>query len=223
MRKVFDFIDIRKLENTTLSDELKNSTIVTATSDLARAIKAYYPDYDVHDVHKIITTMISEWEKNIKDIKNYVMLRNIIEDYVTDNDISEETATYLRRNTGDMWNAIKLLIEADIYPDDMGDMKSLPVKHFKAIWRDFEVKNEQIVAFRSILAFELTNREAIVERFKTKNLNLNPTIVLIGFYFITPIQDRIFDILEKAGFKFFKEEYYEPTGLMHPSYLYNLN
>lgn len=28
--------------------------------------------------------------------------------------------------------------------------------------------------------------------------------------------------LIKLGFKFFKEEYYEPTGLMHPSYLYKI-
>lgn len=29
-------------------------------------------------------------------------------------------------------------------------------------------------------------------------------------------------LLIKAGFKFIREEYYEPTGLMHPSYLYKI-
>ena len=30
-------------------------------------------------------------------------------------------------------------------------------------------------------------------------------------------------LLTKIGFKFIRDEYYAPTGLMHPSYLYKID
>ena len=203
MRKIYDYKDIRRLEDTSFNSILKNGLVITATSELSHAMSAYYPDYTVLDVHSFITAIIPEWEGNVKDVKNYVMLRNVIEDYVNDNEVGEESSTYLRRNAGDMWNAIKLLIEADIYPDDVDVLKSVPLRHFKNIWNNLEVENEQIMSFRSVFSFELSQREKVIEKIEDKIGTLKEDIFLLGFYFITPIQDRIFDILEKSGFNLF--------------------
>lgn len=210
MREVFDYKDIRKLEDTKIDGMIRKGIVVTATSELENAMQSYYPLYQVFDIHGLISEIIPEWEENIKDIKNYVMLRNVIEDYVTDNDVNPTIATYLRRNAVDMWNAIKLLIEADVYPDDVSNSKSEPVNRFKDIWKRFEVENDQIKAFRTAFAFETSQKEYVVEiikkiisgrqRKKWMDESLPEDIYLFGFYFITPIQDRIFDILEDTGF-----------------------
>lgn len=202
MRKIYDFKDIRRLDETLFNSFLKNGLIITATSELAQAMSSYYPKYEVRDIHSFIEKIIPEWEGNIKDIKNYVMLRNVIEDYINDNEINQASATYLRRNAGDMWNAIKLLIEADIYPEDIDVLNSAPLRHFKSIWKKLEVDNEQIMSFRTAFSFELSQREKVIKKIEEVGL-LKQDLFLFGFYFITPIQDRIFDVLEKSGFNLF--------------------
>ena len=210
MREVFDYKDIRRLEETRLDGPMRDGIVVTATSELESAMQSYYPQYQVFDVHDFISDIIPEWEEDIKDVKNYVMLRNVIEDYVADHEVNPTVATYLRRNAADMWNAIKLLIEADVYPDDVSPSKSEPVNRFKDVWKRFEVENDQIQTFRATFAFELSQKEKIVEiikktiseRQRKKGIpeSLPESIFLFGFYFITPIQERIFDTLEDAGF-----------------------
>ena len=194
MRKVFDYKDIRRLKELPISGLIQNGIVITATSKLAKAMSAYYPNYKVYDIHDFISKIIPEWEGNVKDIKNYVVLRNVIEDYVNDNEVREEVAAYLRRNAWDMWNAIKLLIEADVYPDDVEPKNSEQIRRFKDIWRMLEVENNQFTAFRSTFAYGLSQKNIVVERIKDIVGGLKQNIFLFGFYFITPIQDRIFDI-----------------------------
>ncbi len=201
MREIYDYRDIRKLEETSFNESLRSGILITATSELAHAMASYYPEYTVIDVHRFVTAIIPEWEGSIKDVKNYVMLRNVIEDYINDSEINPEVSTYLRRNAGDMWNSIKLLIEADIYPDDVEANNSVPLKHFKRIWNSLEVENEQIMSFRSAFSFELSKRENVVKKIESEIGEIKENIYLVGFYFITPIQERILDILENAGFK----------------------
>ena len=200
MREVVDYKDIRKLEESSLNLVLKSGVVITATSELASAMSSYYQEYTVYDIHGFISAIIPEWEKNVKDIKNYVMLRNVIEDYLTDNEVNPEASTYLRGNAGDMWNAIKLLIEADVYPDDVDTLRSIPLKHFKNIWKELEVANSQIMAFRSAFAFELSQKENVVKKIEDEVGELKQDVFLFVFYFITPIQDRIFDVLEASGY-----------------------
>lgn len=200
MREIFDYKDIRRLEDTSLHNMIKEGIVVTATSELAAAMSLYYLDYKVFDIHSFISGIIPEWEENVKDVKNYVMLRNVIEDYVYDNEVREEVATYLRRNAGDMWNAIKLLIEADVYPDDIDNKCSEPIGLFREIWKKLEVENDQIFSVKSIFNYELGQKNVVLERIEKIVKEIKENIYLFGFYFITPIQDRIFDILEDTGF-----------------------
>lgn len=203
MRKIYDYKDIRLLEENPINNLIKNGIVITATSELKTAMAAYYPAYKVFDIHTFISEIIPEWEGNVKELKNYVFLRNVIEDYVNDNEVRDEVATYLRRNTGDMWNAIKLLIEADVYPDDVVSNSSEPIEHFKEIWKKLELNNDQIITFKSIFTYGLSQKNEVIDRIKNIVEDIPEDLFLFGFYFITPIQDRIFDILEDSGFKLF--------------------
>ena len=200
MRVVYDYKDIRRLEDSAIGEELRNGIIVTATSELASALDAYYPDYSVIDIHSFISDIIPEWEMEVKDIKNYVMLRNVVEEYIADNNINETVSMYLRRNTKDIWNAIKLLIEADVFPDNIPDNMSAPIDNFKNIWKKLEIQNDKIVTFRSTFLYELHQKDKLIEKISKETEEIRENLYLIGFYFITPLQDRIFDILSEAGF-----------------------
>ncbi len=199
MREIIDYEDIRRMRESPIDDALKHGTIITATAELARAMSSYYPEYKVHDIHRLITKIIPQWEQEVKDIKNYVALRDVIEAYVNDNEVRGEVATYLRRNAANMWNAIRLLIEADIYPDDVDAKESEPISRFKDIWKKLEIENKQIVQFKAIFAYQLSQERVVAAKIKEIIGNSDTGIFLFGFYFITPLQDRIFDILEGTG------------------------
>lgn len=207
MREIYDYVDIRKLEGTPIYKQLRKSTLLTATGDLSDAIKDYYPAIrrKTHDIHEFIDKMVEQWEDDIKDVRNYVILRNAIENYCVDHNLNKEISTYLRRNANDMWNAIRLLVEADVYPMDIKVLGEGPISYFKDIWKQLEVDNAQIMDFRKAFKFELSQRDEVIKKLKKNNkandegIELTDYIFLIGFYFITPIQERIFDLLEKLG------------------------
>ncbi|MCR5321829.1 MAG: hypothetical protein K6E85_00870 [Lachnospiraceae bacterium] len=218
MRKIYNYKDICRLGSSLISNELKLGTIITATADLARMMRKKYPEYQIVDIHQIVAGLVEEWEKEVKDIKNFVVLRNTIERYIENagETISKEEATYLRRNAHDIWNAVLLLVEADVYPDDIAVEENRPLEHFKNIWRSLEAEDPVINKFRAAFIYDMDG-DRIDERLNKKkekrsekrsekrfqkdqrSIELKTQIFLLGFYFITPIQQRVFDSLEQAG------------------------
>lgn len=203
MRQIINFRNIKELADITFSSD-KQLFVITATEDLGKTIKSNYKlnaRTIITGAGSFVDAFIPKWENTIKDIKNYVRIRSVVEDYIYNNSsINAETASYLRRNTAEMWNAIVLLIEADVYPDDIDDKPNY-IGHFKKIWKEIEKYNNQICEFRSDFKFTLTNQTKLKNKLSSLGLGAEQTIYFIGFYFITPIQERIIEIIENAGIK----------------------
>lgn len=208
MRTIYDYKDIRKLEQSLLSEELCSGVIVTATSSLAAALRAYYPEYIVIGMHELISELVPEWDESTKDLRNYISLRNALDNYAAENE--DDTALFLslQRNAADMWNAILLLVEADVYPHDISDQVSAPVKHFKRIWKQLEIENSTLLNLRAQFAFRLSDEETILSGIKScirgayNDIDFdadNRRFFFLGFYFITPMQARIIDVLTEAN------------------------
>ena len=200
MRNVYDYIDIRRLRESSINDDIRNGVLITATKELADAMTLFYEEYKILDVHYFLRNLVPEWKDNVKDVKNYVILRNVIEEYISESDTDDKSIEYLRRNTGDIWNAIKLLIEADVYPDDIETGDSILLMHFKNIWRKLETANDLIMMFRTKFAFGLPQSDELINVINKCTGKDTKDIFLLGFYFITPIQQRIIDAIEKSGY-----------------------
>ena len=207
MRIIYDFKDIRKLEESTISHELDKGIIISATASLASSMRDYYPQYNVVDIHKIIRILIPEWDTEAKDLRNYLALRNIVEDYFLEREYDRNLHLSVQRNSADIWNAIRLLEEADVHPYHIPDGMATPIAIFKDIWEWMENENEEITSFHDSFK-RYYNEPALVlkeiERCLTKVLGREISIdksrfYFLGFYFITPIQARIIDVIENAG------------------------
>lgn len=207
MRTIYDYKDIRKLDRSTIAGELCSGIIVTATSSLATSLQSYYPEYTVIGIHDLINELIPEWDENTKDLRNYIALRNSMDNYASETDDDGALFLSLQRNATDIWNSILLLVEADVYPNDIPDKVSTPVKHFKHIWRQLEIENSTLMNLRAQFQFYLSDKVNVIPRIKSciskVSKNNDPaiegkTFYLLGFYFITPIQARIIDILLHA-------------------------
>lgn len=202
MRTIYDIRDLRLLDKTELANELSNNTIITATTELAKYMRGYYVDYHVYDVHKVIKAVFPEWEKQAKNVRNYINLRNVLEDYIFDESISDITATCLQRNATDIWNAILILIEAGITPEDFPETNSELIGIFKNIWNLLEAESTDIISYRKIYAKYEKDTEFLDNRLKVQVKFLTRKIFMIGFYYITPIQMQIIDLMEHNGYEF---------------------
>jgi len=217
-RYFYKYKDIRKLNNSSISSEIFNGSIITATPDMAKAISLYYgpiktwganPDseIDVRDIHLVVKKLISEWDTDIRDVKNYLLVRNAIDKYVDSNESESDDntllRTYLSRNAYEIWNSIKLLAEMGLSYDDISDEITGQVKILKSIWKN--LKNPLVDKFYYDLESKFS-KEYINQKIQdeceenNKPKDLKDDIYLIGFYFITPLQNRIFDMLERAGY-----------------------
>lgn len=207
MRTIYDYKDLRQLNKSTIYNRLQNGVIITATSDLAEDLRNYYANtvsskgLTTIDIHRLISSVVTVWDKKVKDIRNYVNLRNIIEDYIKEKELSDEQAAYLRRNAADIWNAIVLLVEADVYPDDIHSdfcKDYPPIQYFKELWKQIEIENPAFMHFRSLFLFKLQDKTYIEKILP--DVVKGKELFFLGFYYITPIQARIINLLEHIGY-----------------------
>ena len=211
MRTIYDYKDIRRLDQSLISNELCSGIIIAATSSLTTALRTRYPDYTVIGIHDLIDEMIPEWDESTKDLKNYISLRNSMDSYIAEQDNAGPLFISLQRNAADIWNAILLLIEADVYPHDIPDDLSAPIKHFKSIWKQLEIENSALMNLRAQFSFRLSDKDNVITGLESSikraygddiTISLSETcLFFLGFYFITPIQARMIDVLEAAGLK----------------------
>lgn len=207
MRTIYDYKDLRRLEESSISRELENGIIITATSSLMSAIRDYYPQYTVVDVHEIISELIPEWDESTKDLRNYIALRNSMDNYFAEQEGDGNLILSMQRSASDIWNAILLLVEADVYPQDIPEDATIPLLHFKNIWKQLEIENSTLMNLRAQFAYRLmdgdhvkNSLEGYISKTADKQISLeDKTIFFLGFYFITPIQARIIDVIQKSG------------------------
>lgn len=209
MRTIYDYKDIRKLDQSLLSEDLQSGIIVTATSSLATTLRAYYPDYIVVGMHEVIHELIPEWDESTKDLRNYISLRNSMDSYAAETEGDRTLFLSLQRNAADIWNAILLLVEADVYPCDIPEESPAPVRHFKRIWKQLEIENSTLMNLRAQFSFRLSEKANVITGIRSCIKNAygieaditEKCLFFLGFYFITPIQARVIDILQKADIK----------------------
>ena len=207
MRTIYDFKDIRRLEESTISHELDNGIIICATASLASSMREYYPQYNVVDIHTIISELIPEWDTDAKDLRNYLALRNIVEDYFSEREYDRNLQLSVQRNSADIWNAIRLLEEADVHPYHIPDGVATPIAVFKDIWERMENENEEITNFHNSFksyysepALVLKEIERCIAKVLGKEISIDKSrFYFLGFYFITPIQARMIDVIKNAG------------------------
>ena len=198
-RKIYNYKDVLLLDESVIAAQLEAGVIITATTDMSYAMKRYYKNYAVLDIHQLLDSAIPQWSKLSIDLTNYIWLRNMIDDYIENHDIEKKNATSLRRNTNNIWDSIRLLIEADVCPEDFAVENDSHLRSFKDIWKLTEYNHELVNSFRKrIVECETTGKN--IDR-SIKIFSKEKKLFLMGFYFITPIQERIFRGLEKIGYE----------------------
>lgn len=203
-------------------DGKKDCYVITATESMANAFKdkntftknaaelSAVLSKRVDGVSTIQNRMFKEWGER-ESLEDRLTTYKKINDYLDKISFSECDKALIesfRKNKAEVVKAIRLLVESDIFPSELPEDKDI-IKYFKQIWYSIEsdttlALSRRIIRFRYQIASRYSRykeRNTTTQMNFLNNLPKGSKIYLIGFYFITPIQMRIFEIFQSNGYQ----------------------
>lgn len=204
MREIIAYNDINDLRNHPRQKDIFGYPHISVSSDMTSNMKNKYGISTCKSVTIANIITIKELQDRIagnwdnSTMEQIIAISSIIREmYDSIPDSDKSFYKVLKKNRIDLYNTLRLLIEADVYPNDLVPT-CIEEKYLKKIWENFE--NEYTVKnFRQNLKKCLAGSKEIIQILSEFRLNISSKIILHGFYYATPIQQRIFDILESNG------------------------
>lgn len=204
-RKVYTYRSITGINAHPDFAVFKDYPHITATASLKDAVTNIYGNEirNILNVNDLQRDLLSPWDKDSTIFQQYIVLSDIIREMAVPD---HEKSVYLSfmKNRRDVLNSIRILVEADLSPYDI-EPTSPEEAMFVSAWEELEIREPSFCRFRTRFASFFSDTESFRDTLVEKLYNqeavpkLYDTIVLNGFYFITPIQERIFDAIETLG------------------------
>lgn len=211
--KVITYVDPRQLQHLTTFQEYKNTLHICATKNLRDAIVERFQNKEQFVTAPVVTAIsvleiiFKGWNESVSKLEQYLHLSEIIRNITG---IEEEYVSAFRRNQVDILDTIRLMEISGVSPQELREYELTRKEEiFVDIWDKFE-NSEQVQHIRNILREgicdwpKMANEivEAAYENEPLRNYQTDfeyNTIVLHGFYFITPEQQQVFKLLQRAN------------------------
>ncbi|WP_349727614.1 hypothetical protein [Peribacillus frigoritolerans] len=222
--KVMTYSNPKKLEQFEGFKPYTDVLHVCATKNMREGVyERYQKDQDepfitapIVSSIQLIECLLGDWYSSEVKLKQYLHLSNIIQN---EGILEGNYLSSFRRNQIEVLETIRMMELSGVTPADF-DSKELILSPkedvFLKIWKNFE-NNPSVKAVRHLLTFNLKNKlkdhwdKIIVEMIENSyakeetvfnKINHSVSyerIVLHGFYFMTPEQQRVFSLLKNAG------------------------
>ena len=256
--KVINYNDIAKLKKHKEYELIKKSLHICAAASTTRGMYyTYGKDFEmpILSIGDITDSIVGEWNDSIVKLGQYTSITRYIKELNEQLKSQPEYSTKyerllkgMRRNQKEIQNAIRSLVECNIFPHEFEPMTD-EEKIFLALWSKLESNenDKSIYAFRNEIYNNLNNdkefkkrfREAILKaieqqqkilirennynepesrsykilkRYKEVIVGKQGTprrVVLHGFYYIRPIQDRVISLMQNAGIEIIFLNWYD--------------
>lgn len=217
-RKVYTYIDLPRLPETPYFKELAKFPIITVSADLRKGfigsvglerkkeVLTYEGKLNITEFRNITTAINNLWSSDQVKFSESIVLSEFLRKKITiSKDMKEQTwLTGCIRNIDSMVSAINLLVEAEIKPEQLDTKDDRNLKLLVDAW-DYLMKRDPSINDYWKRMTDLTSRDAwenvFAKAFNQSGLGDSKSIVFMGFYYITPIQEHLMKLLEKAGFQ----------------------
>lgn len=218
-REIYTYTDLTALSRSKSFAEIRNYPQIAVSSDLRKGLKgrleidrvkgifAEDSDVIVTDFHSFSTAIDKEWGTNQNKFNELIILSEYIRKRINQAGEDTKARNYLTgclRNLSNIHSAILLLEQAHVSPDDLKPEGNRDLELFAGAWKNLRDRDPVIGGFQSRMK-EMENRSAwrtvFNEVFHMADISSVRKLVFHGFYYITPYQEYIMQLLEKAGFQ----------------------
>lgn len=213
-RQIYTYTDIQKLGQAQFWNELKKYPQITVSADLRKCLKGtvlhdkvkglFADDASVlvGDFRQLLEVALPNWTDDETKFREMIVLSQYLREELAvygENPDMRHWLVGCRRNKEMLLSSIILLEEAGVAPDDIKPDGDCNIQLLIDVWKILKKKDFTIEHFHKHLA-ELEHRgtwNTVFNRILGKT-DID-TIVFHGFYYFTPLQERIMRLLEKVG------------------------
>lgn len=217
-RKVYTYTDLTKLPENRYFKEIAKYPIITVSVDIRKGlvgtiglerkeeVLSFDGKLNVSELRNLTNNINSLWSSDQAKFAESVILSEFLRKKITvTEDKKEQTwLTGCIRNIDSLMSAINLLVEAEVSSEQLDTEGDRNLQLLVDAWNYLIDRDPSINDFRNRMRC-LTTREAWEEvfskTFNTSGLGNSKAVVFMGFYYITPIQEHLMQLLEKAGFQ----------------------
>lgn len=212
-RPVYTYINLKDLGSAPFWNKIKGFPQITVTADLRKSLKGtverdkvagiFNADQNVRalEFRKLSDAIIPHWTDDETKFHETVILSQYLRAQISKQGDLENRRWMVgcRRNLHMILSSIVLLEEAAISPSDIQADGNRNIELLLDAWNYLRKNDPAINNFRARMQ-ELKNRSAwnpiFTRLFGTSEIS---TLVFHGFYYFTPLQERIMRLLEEAG------------------------
>ena len=198
------FQEIKQFPQFVVSSDLRKSLVGDIDKEHVRGVFSGDSVVKVEEFRNILFSLDPYWATDAAKFEQTVTLSEFFRKIIHERGDDFNTRKWLvgcRRNTSQVLSAINLLEEAGVTPEDINFAEDRNIDLLVEAWNYLIDHNGTIKRFRENMN-KLNSKETwnrvFLERFHSSDIY---TVVMHGFYYITPIQQRVIDSLEKIGIK----------------------
>lgn len=214
-KQIYTYTDITKLGEAPFWEEIKGFPIITVTADLRKGFVGqaeidkttglFARDNTVKacEFRRLSDLVIPGWSTDETKFRQTIILSQFLRMKLSTarDDAERRWLIGCRRNLASILSAIIMLEEANISFTDLKFSKERSVNLFLEAWEYLSTRDTSIRDFHNNL--ERCNAKDSWESLICRLYNISSFegLIIHGFFYFTPLQQRIIDSIEKAGIK----------------------
>lgn len=217
-REIYTYIDLAKLKDCPVFQEIKKYPQIAVSTDLRKGLKGTLdvdrvdgifskdPSVSVVEFQAFAKELNGDFNTDHCKFNETILLSEFLRAKIEEAEDDKEKQNWLigcRRNISPMLSALILLEQADVKPEDLDITDDRNIALFVEAWKYVIERDPVLIDFRErmkSLNDKSTWNPILNSLYKCDNQDFN-TLVFHGFYYFTPFQQRVMEMLEKAGFR----------------------
>ena len=217
-RKVYTYTDLTKLPENKYFKDLAKYPIITVSADLRKGfvgsigleskeeVLTFEGNLHVSEFRNLTNAINSEWGGDQVKFNESIILSEFLRKKLnsTTDEKEQHWLTGCIRNIDSLMSAINLLVEAEIEPEQLNTDNDRNLALLVEGWKYLLERDPSINAYKKRMSQLVTKSEwesVFSTVFEEAGLSNSEAIVFHGFYYITPIQEHIMQLLERAGYQ----------------------
>ena len=196
MQQIYTYSSINHITSYDYWEEIRNLPCITVYQEMASVLPLHSISF-----HQLIKEALPDWNTDQTKFSLSVCLSRFLsglrEKYINTPDYYWYQGCC--KNIDQLLSSIILLEEAEVNPKDLAFSDEKNIHILMKAWEYLRECNP-ILSYKQERMVELTRREAWGRIFETINIHEVPNkLIVCGFYYFTPIQQHIFELLEHVG------------------------
>ena len=201
------FQEIKKYPHITVSSDLRKGLVGSDNFDHVEGLFSNDKEIKMTEISTLAQALNGDWDTAPSKFSEIVLLSEYLRQKISEAGDDKKQINWLtgcKRNVAMLRSSIIMLEQADVRPKDIKANGDRNIELLIDSWKFLEERDPYIGAYRENMSKNYTKSmwDSILRTaFKTADSFKDvEAIVFHGFYYITPLQQKIMNLLEQAGY-----------------------